>query len=499
MNILIADQDQKFLSDIQRSWTISDTELLCCREEKDLLSLIKKTNIDLAFIEVPFLMQDSMDMVSFLRERHPGIEIFVLCDDRNWQGAASAITRGANSFLKKPVSISLLENTAQKLQAQLSNKSNNQLMESQVLDSLLGNTPEMRKILKTVYKIAPTNSTVLITGESGSGKEFLANVVHRYSKRSGEPFVAVNCGAIPENLVESELFGSKKGAYTGSTGDKKGLFESANGGTLFLDEVGELSPATQVKLLRFLQSHEIRRVGETEARFLDVRIIAATNRNLQERMLNGNFREDLYYRLNTFHLQLPPLRERKPALPNLIKYFILKNKESQGKDIMDLEPAALYALTKYPYPGNIRELENIIEHAIVLSEGGIIRLEDLPENVQECAKEKTMAIAHQPQGKGETESPVVSEILPMDAGITAGGPRSIGFGGSPTSTPSPAAEPFDEDILSLEEMERRHILHALSICKNNKTEVCKKLGISRATLWRKLKELKIEMDGSEDS
>ncbi len=499
MNILIADQDQKFLSDIQRSWTISDTELLCCREEKDLLSLIKKTNIDLAFIEVPFLMQDSMDMVSFLRERHPGIEIFVLCDDRNWQGAASAITRGANSFLKKPVSITLLENTAQKIQAQLNNKSNNQLMESQVLDSLLGNTPEMRKILKTVYKIAPTNSTVLITGESGSGKEFLANVVHRYSKRSGEPFVAVNCGAIPENLVESELFGSKKGAYTGSTGDKKGLFESANGGTLFLDEVGELSPATQVKLLRFLQSHEIRRVGETEARFLDVRIIAATNRNLQERMLNGNFREDLYYRLNTFHLQLPPLRERKPALPNLIKYFILKNKESQGKDIMDLEPAALYALTKYPYPGNIRELENIIEHAIVLSEGGIIRLEDLPENVQECAKEKTMAIAHQPQGKGETESPVASEILPMDAGITAGGPRSIGFGGSPTSTPSPATEPFDEDILSLEEMERRHILHALSICKNNKTEVCKKLGISRATLWRKLKELKIEMDGSEDS
>lgn len=494
MNILIADQDQKFLSDIQRSWSVVDTELLCCREERDLLSLVKKCSLDLAFIEVPFLMQENMDMVSFLKEHHPGIEIFVLCDDRNWQGAASAITRGANSFLKKPISISQLESTAQKIQAQLHNKSNNQLMETQVLDSLLGNTPEMRKILKTVYKIAPTNSTVLITGESGSGKEFLANVVHRFSKRANEPFVAVNCGAIPENLVESELFGSKKGSYTGSTVDKKGLFESANGGTLFLDEVGELSPATQVKLLRFLQSHEIRRVGETEPRYLDVRIIAATNRNLQERMVSGNFREDLYYRLNTFHLQLPPLRERKAALPNLIKYFILKNKDSQGKEIVDIEPAALYALTKYPYPGNIRELENILEHAIVLSENGMIRLEDLPENVQQEAKEKTMAIAHQPGAK--SADAVVKDSTELEDTYVIEFSKPAPAVGAPI-TPTPVAAPADEDILSLEEMERRHILHALSVCKNNKTEVCKRLGISRATLWRKLKELKIEMEGED--
>uniref|UniRef100_UPI00262F5709 sigma-54-dependent transcriptional regulator n=1 Tax=uncultured Fibrobacter sp. TaxID=261512 RepID=UPI00262F5709 len=237
MNILIADLDQKFIGDIQHSWSVAGTTLFTCTRESDLMPIVKKNSIDLAFIEVPFLMQDNMDMVSFLKERHPGIEIFVLCDDRNWQGAASAITRGANTFLKKPISISQLESTAQKVHAQILNKSNTQLMESQVLDGLLGNTPEMRKILKTVYKVAPTNSTVLITGESGSGKEFLANVIHRYSKRAAEPFVAVNCGAIPENLVESELFGSKKGSFTGATADKKGLFESANGGTLFLDEV----------------------------------------------------------------------------------------------------------------------------------------------------------------------------------------------------------------------------------------------------------------------
>ncbi|MCQ2089834.1 MAG: sigma-54 dependent transcriptional regulator [Fibrobacter sp.] len=511
MNILIADSDQKFVNDIQRSWSVANTNLLTCSDESVLMPMVKKDSIDLAFIEVPFLMMDNMDMVSYLKERHPGIEIFILCDDRNWQGAASAITRGANSFLKKPITLSLLEATAQKIQAQLQNKSNSQLMESQVLDSLLGNTAEMRKILKTVYKIAPTNSTVLITGESGSGKEFLANVIHRYSKRAAEPFVAVNCGAIPENLVESELFGSKKGAYTGSTTDKKGLFESANGGTLFLDEVGELSPATQVKLLRFLQSHEIRRVGETEARYLDVRIIAATNRNLQDRMLSGNFREDLYYRLNTFHLQLPPLRDRKPALPNLIKYFILKNKEDQGKEIVDIEPAALYALTKYQYPGNIRELENILEHAIVLSENGMIRLEDLPENVQECAKEKTMAIAHQPNaasaGAGECGCESMIEAIEQSAVGTISAAGSIssvaGIAGSAASSMGSAAgaataNVASDEILTLDELERRHILNALSVCNNNKSEVCKKLGISRATLWRKLKDLKIEMEGGED-
>lgn len=485
MNILIADLDQRFVDDIQRSWSVPGTDVLVCSRENDLMPIVKKSPIDLAFIEVPFLMQDNMDMVSFLKERHPGIEIFVLCDDRNWQGAAAAITRGANSFLKKPVTLSLLESTARKIQSQLQNRSNNQLMESQVLDSLLGNTPEMRKILKTVYKVAPTNSTVLITGESGSGKEFLANVIHRYSKRANEPFVAVNCGAIPENLVESELFGSKKGAYTGSTGDKKGLFESANGGTLFLDEVGELSPATQVKLLRFLQNHEIRRVGETEPRYLDVRVLAATNRDLQESMQKGSFREDLYYRLNTFHLLLPPLRERTPALPNLIKYFILKNKDAQGKEIVDLEPAALYALTKYSYPGNIRELENIIEHAIVLADNGVIRLEDLPEEVQECAREKAVAIPHI---KDEPEVGGVPDELP-----------GIAFERSASSLVQEKTETVDEDekILSLEEMERRHILHALSVCKGNRTEVCKRLGISRATLWRKLKELKIIMEGDD--
>ena len=487
MKILIADLDKFFISDIQRSWSLADTELLVCSDRETLMSLVKSDSIDLAFIEVPFLTLENMDMVSFLKERNPGIEIFVLCDNKNWPGATSAINRGANSFLMKPVSLDVLESTAQKIQSQQQTKNTHQLMESQVLDSLLGDTPEMRKILKNVYKIAPTTSTVLITGESGSGKEFLANVIHRYSKRASEPFVAVNCGAIPENLVESELFGAKKGSFTGSTTDKKGLFESANGGTLFLDEVGELSASTQVKLLRFLQNHEIRRVGETEARYLDVRVIAATNRDLQQAMYAGTFREDLYYRLNTFHLHLPPLRERKPVIPTLIRYFILKYKETHGKNILDLEPAAQYALTRYPYPGNIRELENIVEHAIVLSENGIIRLEDLPEDVQEEAREKQFAIPHMPHDATASKA--------IEAESTAA-PVAM----APITAAKPAAEqaePASDEIISLEEMERRHILHALSVCKGNQTEICEKLGISRSTLWRKIKALKIQMEGEE--
>ena len=489
MNVLIADLDKTFISDIQRSWSLNDTELFTCSDQESLMPLVKNDNIDLAFIEVPFLTLENMDMVSYLKERNPGIEIFVLCDSKNWPGATGAINRGANSFLMKPISLEQLESTAQKIQSQQQTKNTHQLMESQVLDSLLGDTPEMRKILKTVYKIAPTTSTVLITGESGSGKEFLANVVHRYSKRAAEPFVAVNCGAIPENLVESELFGAKKGSYTGSTTDKKGLFEAANGGTLFLDEVGELSASTQVKLLRFLQNHEIRRVGETEARYLDVRIIAATNRDLQQAMHAGSFREDLYYRLNTFHLQLPPLRERKAVIPTLIRYFILKYKEAHGKDIVDLEPAAQYALTRYAYPGNIRELENIVEHAIVLSENGVIRLEDLPEDVQAEAREKQFAIPHM------TENATAAQAIEDQTGAAEMAVPAANAVVKPAASVAFTPAEQGEDIISLEEMERRHILHALSVCKGNQTEICEKLGISRSTLWRKMKALKIQMEG----
>lgn len=465
MRILIADPDASFVRDFVNGWSLPDTDFVQVSREDDLISAIEQAPLDLALIHVSFLLRNDLDVISFVKERCPAAEVIALCEQKSLPAAESAIARGAARYLQKPFDLSKFEAEARLYQQQLKNSSTNRLMENQVLDSLLGDTPEMRKILNMVRKIAPTTSTVLITGESGSGKEFLANVVHRLSKRANQPFIAVNCGAIPENIVESELFGSKKGSFTGSVADKKGLFEAAAGGTLFLDEVGELSPATQVKLLRFLQSKEIRRVGETEARYLDVRIIAATNRNLQQRMQGGDFREDLYYRLNTFHLHLPPLRERQIVIPRLISYFILKYQQEQGKQVHGLDSAAQIALSSYSYPGNIRELENIIEHAIVLSEGGIIRFDDLPETVQQQSvpEQKTMlSIAHAPD-KSLPATVEPEEIAPEDK------------------------------IVTLAELERQYIIHALAVLKNcTQDEIVAKLGISRATLWRKLKEYKID-------
>ena len=464
MQILLADPDAQFVHSVFDSWHLPESVLLPVLTERELIATIEQKSIDLAFINVQLLLHDGLDIVSFLKERHPIAEIIVLADHASGISIAeNALTRGASRYLKKPIKISALEEIAQKCKQQQRETSANRLMEDHVLDSLLGDSPEMRKILKTVYKIAPTTSTVLITGESGSGKEFLANVVHRLSKRSSEPFVAVNCGAIPENIVESELFGSRKGAFTGAIADKKGLFDAASGGTLFLDEVGELSLATQVKLLRFLQNKEIRRVGDSENRYLDVRIIAATNKNLKQAMLEGKFREDLYYRLNTFHLHLPPLRERQIVIPRLVSYFILKYKQEHGKEVNGLDSAAQMALAAYRYPGNIRELENIIEHAIVLSEGGIIRLEDLPETVlQENLPSARMLLSLQEQ---QPEEP-----LPL--------------------LPDPSGK---EKILTLGELERQYIIHTLTQLKGEKLdEIAKILGISRTTLWRKIKENNIE-------
>ncbi len=489
MRIVVADPDELFVRSVVRSWSLPQTKLIPLSGTSELVAAIERNEVDLAFIDVTLLWRNEMDVVSFLKERHPAAELVVLYDSEMRSAADRALARGASRSLQKPLDTSKLEDIARRLMQQIKDSSANRLMEDHVLDSLLGDTPEMRKILKTIYKIAPTTSTVLITGESGSGKEFLANVVHRLSKRALQPFVAVNCGAIPENIVESELFGSKKGAFTGAIADKKGLFEAAAGGTLFLDEVGELSPATQVKLLRFLQNHEIRRVGESENRYLDVRVIAATNRNLQTAMQQGKFREDLYYRLNTFHLHLPPLRERQIVIPRLISYFMLKYKQEHGKDVHSLDSAAQMALSAYSYPGNIRELENIIEHAIVLSEGGVIRLEDLPETVQRESLPSGQILAI--ENFKNSGSPALlknkeSQNLTESSELSGTSIKAIAVSDSGDSR-------VTDSIIPLSELERQYIVHALAVLKGETLdEVARKLGISRTTLWRKIRENHIE-------
>jgi two-component system, NtrC family, response regulator HydG len=301
----------------------------------------------------------------------------------------------------------------------------------------------MQRIFSLIEKISPTDSSVLITGESGTGKELIARSIHLQSRRADGPFMAVNCGALAENLLESELFGHVRGAFTGAWTDKKGLFELADRGTLFLDEIGETSPALQVKLLRVLQDHEVRRVGGNANLKVDVRIVAATNRDLRREMEAGRFREDLYYRLNVFQIEVPPLRERGDDVPLLAHLFLEHYARQMGKSVQGFDDRAMYQILHYPFPGNVRELENAVQRAVALAEGDEIRLEDLPRAMREA----TMPLIQAP-----------SAVAPLPEG------------------------------LSLEELERAYIQQTLRRLQGNTSAAARMLGISRSTLWRKMKQ-----------
>ncbi|MEK7765851.1 MAG: sigma-54 dependent transcriptional regulator, partial [bacterium] len=302
-----------------------------------------------------------------------------------------------------------------------------------------------------VAKVAPTDSPVIITGETGTGKELVGRVIQRLSRRSDRPYVTVNCGAIPAALVESELFGHKRGSFTDAVADKKGLFEIANGGTLLLDEIGELPLAAQVKLLRTLEDMEIRRVGDTSPIRVDVRVLAATNRDLLEEIKKGAFREDLWYRLNVIQIHLPPLRDRREDLAVLLRWFLNEANRKFRKSVIAVAPEALTVLGAYAFPGNVRELRNVVEHAVVMAERDTIRREDLPVHVVASSTRQRLL-------------------------------------GSSVAVPPPAG-----GFRTLADAERDLIRETLARLEGNQTEAAKRLGISRSTLWRKIKEYQISV------
>jgi len=307
---------------------------------------------------------------------------------------------------------------------------------------MIGQSPAMHRIFRLIAKIAPTESPVLITGESGTGKELIASAIHLQSRRSHRPFVAVNSSAIPESLFESEIFGHVRGAFTGASSDRIGLMQHADGGTIFFDEVAEMPLSVQVKLLRALQSGEIRRVGAKESVRVDIRVIAATNRDVKRALAEGTFRDDLYYRLNVFHIELPPLRERREDIPLLANYFREKFAHELKKPVTGFSEDARTYLMRHDYPGNVRELENAIERAVTLAEGHEVTAADLPPSVRESR-------------------------IPL-----------LGRG---------AAFPYSEG-LTLAQLEAEHIRRVLVHTAGNTTKAAKSLGISRSTLWRKMRE-----------
>jgi DNA-binding NtrC family response regulator len=334
---------------------------------------------------------------------------------------------------------------------------------------IVGASGRMQRIFRLVRKVARTDSTVLLTGESGTGKELIARSLHLQSPRAGGPFVPVNVGALPESLIESELFGHVRGAFTGATEDRPGLVETADRGTLFLDEIGDMPLATQVKLLRTLESSEVRRVGDNATRLVDVRVIAATHRDLRRYVAEGRFREDLFYRLNVVQIDLPPLRERREDIGLLAAYFLERVSTRAGRRGLSFSSEATRLLERYDYPGNVRELENAIEHAVAVTEGPVVGAADLPGSI------RTPRLL--PEGVGEP-----GEASALGAALAvAAGPRD-------------ASDPRED--WSLAQVEKEHIRRVLARHRGNATLAARQLGISRTTLWRKLREYRLSRTGA---
>jgi len=389
---------------------------------------------------------DGLDVLRAATAHCPEADVILLTAFAGWESAKEAIQLGAFDYFEKGREPDELLHRIDKALAEKALQRENANLRAQVRDryglpGMIAGSAPMVQVLELVRRVAPTGATVLIHGESGTGKEVIAKAIHHASDRARGPFVAVNCGALPEPLLESEIFGHVKGAFTGASANKKGLFEEAAGGTLLLDEIGEMTPTLQVKLLRALQSGEVRPVGSTQAITVDVRIVAATNRDLEHMIREGEFREDLFYRLNVIQIVLPPLRDRREDIPALAEHFLARSAGKLGRGLR-LSPEALERLLRYPWPGNVRELENAIERAAILTRGDAVEPDDLPPHVT--------------------------------AGIQLG--------------PSPALP----RQISLADAERAHILQTLERFGRNHSGAAEALGIGRTTLWRKLKEYGID-------
>ncbi|MEW6026393.1 MAG: sigma-54 dependent transcriptional regulator [Planctomycetota bacterium] len=402
-----------------------------------------------------------LELIKQYQEIDPSAIILVITALTDFQTAAEAMRQGAYDFIRKPFDNETDVKPAVERAVQLRRLHQNLKDAPEALSSfkIIGATPEMKEIYDLVRRIAATDSTVLIQGESGTGKELVARSIHNQSSRFSESFLSVNCGAFSENLLESELFGHIKGSFTSAIADKKGLLEVANKGTFFLDEVSELSPALQVKLLRAIEAREFIPVGGTERRKVDVRFIAATNTDLQEQVKNGNFREDLFYRLNVISITLPPLRERKDDIPLLVGYFLAKYNKLMKKDIKRLSDDAMESLIGHSWPGNIRELENVIQRGMALTEGDEINSNNL--NLISTAR----AIAA--REKAVSEARPAEKVAPV---LPAGGVN------------------LEHKI---EEMERMYIKEALQQSKWNQRSAAKLLGLNIRTLRYKIKKYKL--------
>jgi two-component system response regulator HydG len=446
--ILIVDDDQghrTMLRTLITGWGYKTTE---AGDGQEAIEKAHEQAFDLILMDIRMIKVSGLEALTEIKAYNPAIPVIIMTAYASVETAVEALKKGAYDYLTKPLDFDELRLTIDRAMDHSQLRAENRLLRESLgnqfnRQNIIGRGPAMVDLLETVAQVAPSEATVLITGESGTGKELIAGAIHFNSTRKDGPFVKMNCAAVTETLLESELFGHEKGAFTGAHRQKEGRFRQANGGSLFLDEVGEMSVGMQVKLLRALQEREITRVGGETSIHIDVRVIAATNKDLFQDVKNGNFREDLYYRLNVVTLKVPPLRERREDIPLLAQHFLSTFSEKNHKQIKGVTPQAMDRFLKYPWPGNVRELMNAVERAVVLSRSDYLDEEDLPLSIRENEQSEDQSVF-------------------LKDGVSAD--------------------------LPLEDVEKATILRTLESTMGNKSEAARRLGITRKTLHKKLKK-----------
>ena len=449
LRLLIVDDDQELRATLVSRFERGGAVVMAAGSGEEALVKAAQGRLEVALLDLHLPGMDGIELLARLKELQPEVEVLLLTAHSSVETAVQAMKRGAYDYLTKPFRLADLEVHVQKAQEKVQVvRRERQWVEQVRYESprhrLVGSSPIMRKVVGMIEKVAGTEATVLVRGESGTGKELVARALHANSPRRDRPLVTINCAALQENLLESELFGHEKGAFTGAVHAKPGLVEVAEGGTLFIDEIGEMAGGLQAKLLRVLEDGHFRRVGSTSEAHADVRVVAATNRRLEEEIRAGRFREDLYYRLNVITINLPPLREHRQDIPELVEHFLTTRQ--LGPMRYRVDPDALKALVRHDWPGNVRELANVLERAQILAEDHLITADDLPESLITC-----------------------------------------------TAT---AAVPEDEaDPQNLHLIQRRHILTVLRESKGNKVHAARALGISRRALYRLLDKYRLRDQG----
>ena len=446
MTILTIDDEENIRNGLADNFELEGYEVKQAANGAEGLELIAQGGIDLVITDLRMDGISGSEVVQKVTTDYPGIPIIVLTGHGSIDDATAALKAGAFDFLTKPLDLDhlnkIVKNALQgKILAEQNRELKEKLLKSESPDEMIGKSDSLNRVRQMISKVAPARASVLITGESGVGKELVAKAVHEQSDRADKPFIVVHCAALSETLIESELFGYEKGAFTGAESIHKGRFELADGGTLFLDEIGEVNLATQVKLLRVLQEHKFERVGGEKSIEVDVRVVAATNRNLEDEVKVGRFREDLFYRLNVVRIEMPSLRERMDDIPLLMHAFLREFNIENKKNIKGFDKTSKSAMIKYSWPGNIRELKNAVESAVVMCTGDEIKMEDLPRALRAQGEEK---------------------VISIPIGIT------------------------------MDEAEKIIIQENLAANKGNKSKTADILGIGRKTLHRKLEELNIE-------